>query len=211
MGLKQKRVLITCGPTWVPIDDVRVISNISTGELGQKCALAFKKRGARITLLEGPVSVPLNIQGIRRVKYRYFHELRDLLKKELKKNFDIVLHAAAVSDYQLKSAVKGKISSQKEQLTLQLIPADKLIKTIKQLSPQACLVGFKLDPRFNRKRLLQQAKDLMRSAGCDMVVANSTKPGYRAFTVNSRHETSQTADSKEKLIGLLIKELENIP
>ena len=50
------RVLITCGATWVPIDDVRVISNISSGEMGHLIAQAFRQKGAQVTIIEGPVT-----------------------------------------------------------------------------------------------------------------------------------------------------------
>jgi len=57
--LKNKRILITCGPTWVPIDGMRVISNRSSGQLGQTIAQDLTKAGAKVTLLEGPVERPL--------------------------------------------------------------------------------------------------------------------------------------------------------
>ena len=100
--LRQKKVLITCGPTWVPIDEMRVISNRSTGELGQRLAAGLAKSGARVTVLEGPVLQPLPVPGVRVIKSFFYDDLSRLLRLELKKKCDAVIHAAAVSDYRLK-------------------------------------------------------------------------------------------------------------
>ena len=81
----MKRVLITCGPTWVPIDDVRVISNVSSGEMGHLIAQSFQSKGALVTIIEGPVTQTLEDKKIKIIKYRFFDELARVLKKELLK------------------------------------------------------------------------------------------------------------------------------
>ncbi len=110
----KKKILITCGPTWVPIDSVRVLSNISSGKLGQMLARELSKKGAQVTLLEGPVETPLTGAAsgkIRVLKFKTFDELFKNLKAELKKPWDAVIHAAAVSDYRPKPAEITKLSS----------------------------------------------------------------------------------------------------
>ena len=99
--LKNKKVLITYGSTWIPLDQVRVLSNRSSGKLGQLLTTQFKKEGARITLLEGPVEKPFLSKGVRVVRFKFYDELLALLKQELDKKYDIILHAAAVADYQI--------------------------------------------------------------------------------------------------------------
>ena len=74
------RVLITCGATWTPIDDVRVISNVSSGEMGHLIAQAFKAKKALVTNIEGPVTHTLMDKKIRIIKYRFFDELARILK-----------------------------------------------------------------------------------------------------------------------------------
>lgn len=107
----MKNILITCGPTWVPVDDMRIISNKSTGELGQTLAKDCISQGFSVTLLEGPVENPLHLEGeINIVKFKYYEEFCDLFTTELKKNYNCVIHAAAVSDYKMKKTHQEKIS-----------------------------------------------------------------------------------------------------
>ena len=82
---RKIKALITCGPTWVALDDVRVLSNVSTGELGHLLAQKLKTAGARVTLIEGPVTHRLENKLVRVIKYQFFDELAEILKSELKK------------------------------------------------------------------------------------------------------------------------------
>ena len=95
------RVLITCGATWTPIDDVRVISNVSSGEMGHLIARAFRSYGAFVTIIEGPVTHTLVDKEIKIIKYRFFDELARVLSQELLKKYDVIIHAAAVSDFKV--------------------------------------------------------------------------------------------------------------
>jgi phosphopantothenoylcysteine decarboxylase/phosphopantothenate--cysteine ligase len=201
------RVLVTCGATWTPIDDVRVISNISTGQMGHLIAQAFKQAGASVTVIEGPVTHTLSARGIKVIKYRFFDQLAQLLKIEVRKKYDIIVHAAAVSDFKLKGVHKGKITSDKA-LTLRLVATPKLIENIKVLSPESFLVGFKLETRLSPKNIFKIARPLFNQSGCDLVVANTLTGGYRGYIVNADGEILAKAGDKEKLaktlVGLLL-------
>ena len=85
MSLKNKRVLITCGPTWVPIDDTRIISNISTGQLGQLITKDLVKAKAKVTMIEGPVNKSTDAKIHKLYKFNYYDDFLNLIKKELKK------------------------------------------------------------------------------------------------------------------------------
>lgn len=198
------KVLITCGATWTPIDDVRVISNISTGEMGHSIAQAFKRAGANVTVIEGPVTHTLLAQGIKIIKYRFFDQLAKLLKIELRKKYAIIIHAAAVSDFKLPGVRKGKITSGRP-LTLRLKATPKLIETIKVLSPESFLVGFKLETRLSPKNIFKIARPLFNQSGCDVVVANTLTGGYRGYIVNADGEILAKAADKEKLAKALVK------
>ena len=76
---------MTCGPTWVPIDNARVISNRSTGELGHAIVDHLYKERAQITLLEGPVTHALKSKPNRTIKFSFYDELSELFERELKK------------------------------------------------------------------------------------------------------------------------------
>jgi len=202
------KVLITCGPTWVPIDDVRVISNVSSGEMGHLIAQAFRAAKAKVTLIEGPVTHTLVDKKIKVIKYRFFDELAQALKQELVKKYDIIVHAAAVSDFKVVGAQKSKISSDKG-LTLNLSATPKLIKDIKCLSPESFLVGFKLETNLNTKNIFNTVRSLFTLSGCDLVVANTFKEGYQGYLVNADGAILAKANSKEKIAKELVKLLES--
>ena len=181
-SLKGKRALVTCGPTWVAIDDVRVISNHSTGEQGHLIAGHLIKEGAKVTLLEGPVTHIVKLKAARIIKFQFFDELTTLLQEEVKENYDMIVHAAAVSDYAPNQPYKSKLSSAFSNLKIDLIPTPKLINAIKKTSPGSFLVGFKLESNANEEFLRVKVGHLMRAANCDLVVANSSsKNNYQGL------------------------------
>ncbi len=198
------RVLITCGATWTPIDDVRVISNVSSGEMGHLIAQAFSKNKALVTLIEGPVTHELNDKKIKIIKYRFFDELERLLKVELQKKYDIIVHAAAVSDFKVAKAAKSKIASDKA-VTLHLTPTPKLINRIKRLSPNSFLIGFKLESRLNSGKIFEEVKSLFIKDGCDLVVANTLQQGYQGFILDADGNILSKALNKAKIAQDLVR------
>ncbi|MBI5416002.1 MAG: hypothetical protein HZA29_04220 [Candidatus Omnitrophica bacterium] len=207
-SLKNRRVLITCGPTWVPVDDVRVLSNQSTGALGQQIALDCALAGARVVLLEGPVQRPLSSAGIRTLKFSFLAELEELLKKELRKDTAVVVHAAAVADYQPKRPVRGKIPSGRKTLKLELTATPKIIRSVKRLNPKALLVGFKLEPKISPRSAILKTRDLFRKAGCDLVVANQlTARGYRGYLLDRKKNNLACATSRRQMSAALVRVL----
>ena len=197
------KVLITCGPTWVAIDRVRVISNVSSGEMGHLIAKAFRQKKATVTVIEGPVTHAFSDKKVKIIKYRFFDEMAAAVKKELLKKYDVIVHAAAVSDFKVIRPSKGKISSD-QAVTLNLTPTEKIIKAVKRLSPRSFLVGFKLDPGLNSKNVFKVVRPLFKSAGCDLVVANTLKTGYRGFIVDPAGEILSRASSKKAIAQRLV-------
>jgi len=210
MKLKNTPVLITCGPTWVPLDNTRIISNRSSGKMGHMLAVGFAKKGAKVTLLEGPVEKRLVSSRIKIRPFRFYDELDALLKTELKKTYGIIVHAAAVSDYKLRSPKKKKISSGKKELTLALVPTKKLINTFKRLAPRSLLIGFKLITKAETAALRASGIKLIRQSGCDRVVANSLTHGYQGLIVDPQGNVSGRARSRKTIVDRLIKEIEKI-
>jgi len=188
-----KRILITSGPTWVPIDDVRIISNRSSGQLGRILTQEFRKRKAYVHLLEGPLE---------------FNDFLKSLKKEVKNNYDIVIHAAAVSDYQLKKPFKHKLSSQLKSLKLEFIPTVKIINLIKRIVPYVFLVGFKLEPALTKENVYQKSKRLFEEARCNLVVANCVKDNkYQGYILHNKSILAQ-ASSREGIAKELVRILD---
>lgn len=209
-SLKGRRVLITSGPTWIAIDPMRVISNRASGELGQKLATGLHQAGAKVTLLQGQVNKPLNTRNIQVKEFSFYHELAALLKSELKKKYDIVIHNAAVSDYELKTPFKAKLDSNKKTVTLKLVPTAKLITKIKTIAPKAFLVGFKLEDFKNKKQIITEVQKLIASSKCDLVVANTLKGGYKAYLVNQEKEILNISYSRAELTKKLIKTIRKL-
>lgn len=205
MSLKNRRILITSGPTWVAIDSVRIISNTATGATGVLLAEALRKAGAEVTLVLGPrCRLPQN-RNIRVVGFTYFDELRGILKKELRgREYDAVIHSAAVSDYAPARKAKKKISSNMRSLDLRLIRTPKLIDEIRRQAPDALLVGFKFIPEAAPGTLFAAARKLGKRSRANMVVANTVHNGtYRAFVVAPQGMVPE-AGSKEELTDLLV-------
>ncbi len=184
--LEGKKVLITAGPTWVAIDSVRVIGNMATAETGVILAERFARSGAAVTLLLGPIGVCCLNKKIKIIRFRFFPELRQIVTRQLKShNFDLVIHSAAVSDYEPAKAFKRKIKSGIRLLKINLKPTVKIINSIKQFRKNTFLVGFKFEPRASREILIKEARKLIEQARADLVVANTfAANGYKGYLVN---------------------------
>lgn len=185
MSLYNKRILITAGPTWAPIDNVRVISNTASGVTGAILAGMMSSLGAKVTLLLGPACI-CGIEGKFRLRrFCFYGELKRLLARELKRGkYDAVVHSAAVCDYMPRRPSTRKIRSGTKALRLDLYPTQKLIDTIKRADPDIYLVGFKFLPAAGKDALIKEAAALARRSGADLVVANTMqKNRYRSYVV----------------------------
>jgi len=181
-----KRLLITAGPTIEYIDDVRIITNKSSGRMGIDIAEEALKRGAEVTLVYGlgianPPSKTkvLNVETTEEMRKKVIEELRS-------REYDIIVAAAAVSDWIIKKPYKGKIStSEVPELTLKLKPAPKIIDKIKKIKPEAFLVIFKAEYSVSNKELIDNAYERLKQAQADLVVANDVSRkgvGFRTET-----------------------------
>ncbi|MDP2939079.1 MAG: phosphopantothenoylcysteine decarboxylase [Candidatus Omnitrophota bacterium] len=213
MSLRNKRILITAGPTWIPIDSVRVISNISSGETGILIAENALRQGARVTLLLGPAVEATSKRFIKIIRFRFFNELLNLLTYQLQsQRFHAVIHLAAVSDYKLKNKIKAKLKSGISKLKLDLVPTQKIINRIKKIAPKIFLVGFKLEPKATILRLIKSADNLFKYAKVDLAVVNVLDENkYFGFILNNQIKILAKVISRRdlalKLIRILDKEL----
>ncbi|MCM8780887.1 MAG: hypothetical protein NC908_03070 [Candidatus Omnitrophica bacterium] len=203
--------MITAGPTWVPIDDVRVISNISTGRTGILLAEEASQKGAKVTLFLGPTCKDYTNRAIKIVRFRFFDELRERLKKELRLfNYDLIIHTAAVSDFGPVRYKKGKIKSG-QSLNLKLKPLPKIIKDIKRLASKARLVMFKLESGVSFSTLKQKARAAQIQLDADYVVANTLCP-YRAFIIDRTGNTIAVRNRSElakRLLKIIYPKIKN--
>jgi len=204
--LATKKVLITSGPTWVAIDKARVISNVASGETGYILADKLKKSGFEPTLLLGPGHFYAKLKGIKIIRFQYFNQLETLLKKELKKNvYAAVIQAAAVSDYKPAKNILGKVSSDKSQWQINLLPTKKLLDSFKDFNESLVKVGFKYEPNAIGLKLIKAGAKLLDRSDLDLVIANSNKNGkYLAYILEDGFTTGPLA-SKEKMARCLTK------
>ena len=181
-SLKNKKILVTAGATIEEIDPVRVITNKSSGKMGVYIAEEAYLRGADVTLVRGTNSIeprfPLNDIVIHSAK-----DLFNEIKKNIKNN-DILIHAAAVSDFEVNNKNHEKIKSGQE-LHLELTPTTKILENIKKLKKSIFLIGFKAEYNVSEKELIKRAYDLLKSANADLIVANDVGKKGRGFDVET--------------------------
>jgi phosphopantothenoylcysteine decarboxylase/phosphopantothenate--cysteine ligase len=219
-SLKNKKILITGGPVWVPLDKIRVITNVFTGALGLLIAKEAAKNGAMATLLLGPSPLPLPTKlpkNLKIIRFNFFEELCKLMKKEISsKQYDIVIHSAAVADFIPKESRAGKISSTKNNLTVRLKPTQKIADKIKVWAKKAFLVNFKLEVNSAKKELIKKARKCMLASRADLMVANDYKDinikkgGHKAFIVDRAGNIISCRTKKEIAEKLLEAILEKI-
>ncbi len=171
--LVGRKVVVIAGATQEPLDEVRVLTNRSTGETGVELAKAAHERGAQVDLWMGRSEVAIP-DHLRTTRFSTFKDLEKLVKG---RRFDIVFFPAAVSDY---SPVKvpGKMPSDKAKVTLQLTRNPKLIDKMRG----RLVVGFKAQAKVTDEELVKDAMALIKRSKCKLVVANKMEDVSRGKT-----------------------------
>lgn len=166
-SLKGKKVIVTAGGTSERIDDVRYITNRSSGKMGKAIAEECFLRGADVLLLRSK-NTAVSRYPVKQEIFSTADDLFNLIKKYVT-SCDYIFHAAAVSDFKVKNDLRGKISSEKS-ITLVLEPQLKILDQIKKLNPEVLLIGFKAES--GEKTLITKAISRMKTAKADFMVAN---------------------------------------
>lgn len=201
--LKGTKILVTGGSTWVPIDNVRVITNVFGGTTGYRIAIQAAKMGSDVILLLGPHRIEettvfidepaeavlakmqryiLEREKIARaggkleiIHYDYFQELMDLMEKHISTGeFHAVIHSSAVADY-APTKQEGKISSGLDEFYIKTTPTPKIISHIKDWDPKVYLVQFKLEVGLSEKDLVAKTVAGIKKNRADLAVANNKK------------------------------------
>ena len=169
--LKNKKILMTAGPTIEYIDPVRVITNQSSGKTGVLLASELISAGSKVTLVYGP-GIEKPPKGAKVIKVSTSKEMYDAVKKQMKKKFDVVIMAAAAADYIPENPSKQKIKSSQNKIKISLKKAPKIIDQIKKLQKNVILVGFKAEANLSKKDLIDSAKKKLQESNADMIIAN---------------------------------------
>lgn len=177
--------LVTAGPTYETMDNVRRLTNFSTGRLGTELANYLAARGHQVTLLLGE---PATYRGERKAqRVEPFSTTANLLEKFQAlagSNVGAVFHAAAVSDFtfgkiwqrspagELSEITSRKISTRQGTLLAELVPTPKVLAELRRLFPKAKLVGWKYEVDGDRASLVRAAESQLRECRTDACVAN---------------------------------------
>jgi len=180
--LKGKKIIVTAGATSEEIDPVRVITNKSSGKMGVYIAEEAFLRGADVTLIRGANSVEPQYH-FKDIKIYSVNGLFNEIKNNIK-NVDIMIHAAAVSDFTINNRRNGKIKSDNN-IHLELTPTTKIFENIKKLKKDILLIGFKAEYNVSEKILVERAYGLLKDANAELVVANDVGKGGRGFDVET--------------------------
>jgi phosphopantothenoylcysteine decarboxylase/phosphopantothenate--cysteine ligase len=170
--LGGQHILVTAGPTREAFDPVRFITNYSTGKMGYAVALAAKRRGAAVTLVSGPTSLP-EPRGVRFVPVVSAREMRDAVMQNLK-DATVVVKSAAVADYRPADFSDSKIKKTDRPLEFRLEKNPDIIREVGKVKGDRILVGFAVET----DRLVEYAAKKLREKNMDFIVANDiTQPG----------------------------------
>jgi len=164
--LLGKRILITAGPTVERIDDVRYITNRSSGKMGYQLAQAALNRGADVTLVSGPVHLDPP-KGARVVKVESAQQMRNAVFAGLD-HADIIIKAAAVADYTPRAKVDGKIKKSGDGMQLELVRTEDILLSLGKAKGDKILVGFAAEATD----LIENATSKLERKNVDMICAN---------------------------------------
>jgi len=164
--LTGESLLITAGPTQEALDPIRYISNRSSGKMGFAIAEAAARRGAKVTLVSGPVHLPTP-NNVTLVPVRTAQEMRNAVFSHLEQA-SIIIKSAAVADYYLAEIPKQKMKKTATRLSLELDPTPDILAELGQKKGDRLLVGFAAET----ENLLREARRKMNDKHCDMLVAN---------------------------------------
>ncbi len=165
--LAGKRVVVTAGPTREAIDPVRYITNHSSGKMGYALAQAAAEAGAQVTLVSGPVSLPVPA-GVERINVVSAVQMQQACD-DLCQHADVFIAAAAVADYRPKYVPEQKIKKgDDEGLSLELVQNEDILAGIARRYPGLLTVGFAAETH----NLLEFARAKRLRKGADLIVAN---------------------------------------
>jgi phosphopantothenoylcysteine decarboxylase/phosphopantothenate--cysteine ligase len=165
--LEGKSVLVTAGPTREPIDPVRFISNRSSGRMGYAIAEAARRRGATVTLVSGPVSVPVPA-GVSLTRVLTAREMHQAVLDAAPRH-QIVIKAAAVADFAASAIAPQKIKKgESSTLTLTLEKNPDILADVARLDPRPFIVAFAAETNA----VEENAREKLQRKGADLIVAN---------------------------------------
>ena len=168
LPLYGKNVLITAGPTYEKLDPVRFIGNNSSGKMGYYLAKNAQKLGANVKLIIGPTNLDMDLDFIETIRIESSDEMFNMVKKNYKKS-DIVISAAAVSDFKPKSISEKKIKKKNILEKIEVVPTIDILSYLGKNKTKQYLVGFALET----ENPIENAKKKLNDKNLDAIILNS--------------------------------------
>jgi phosphopantothenoylcysteine decarboxylase / phosphopantothenate---cysteine ligase len=197
--LKGETILVSAGPTCEDIDPVRFITNRSSGKMGYAIADAAVRRGARVILVSGPVSLAAPA-GVELVRVRTAEEMRAAVLA----NFDaatVVIMAAAVADYRAAKIAPEKLRRAGEKLSLELEATPDILAEIGRNKGERLLIGFAAETGGVK----ESARRKLEKKSADMIVANDVSEPGAGFDGDTNIVTFFFADGREERLPKMSK------
>ena len=195
-----KKVLVTAGPTREAIDPVRYITNHSTGKMGYAIAQAAARRGAKVTLVSGPVNVKAPL-GVNLVPVTSAGEMFQAVT-EASSSQDVIIKAAAVADYRPKYVGTEKTKKKDGDMNLEMERTDDILAWLgnhRQTGQVLC--GFSMET----ENMLENSQAKLEKKHVDMIVANNLKTAGAGFGTDTNVVTIITKEGAEEL-AMMTKE-----
>lgn len=218
--MEDMRIIVTAGPSYEPLDQVRRLSNFSTGELGTLLAETFAQAGHTVTCFRGEAatfSSPL--WGVKVVPFTTNQDLEEKLRHlPGREEANLVFHAAALCDFRLREVTdekgeslhQNKLSSREGVLKLTLEPAPKLIHSLRRMFPASILVGWKYELDGTAAMLTAKGREQMEQCLTDACVLNGKAYGH-GFGIISRSGEQVHLPDKAALCRFLLDWAERLP
>lgn len=198
--LSGMQVLVTAGPTRESLDPVRFLTNHSTGRMGYAIAKRAKERGAKVTLVTGPVNLAA-LEGINTVSVTTAEEMYQAVMEHAS-NQDMIIKAAAVADYRPKQVNSEKTKKKDGTMTLELERTKDILAELgKRKGPKQCICGFSMET----EHVLENSREKLAKKNADMIAANSIRENGAGFAGATNHLVLITQEKTED-IGMMSKE-----
>lgn len=205
LPLLGKKVLITAGPTYEAIDPVRFVGNHSSGKMGYSLAQEAARLGARVYLISGPTSLPVEHSGIERINVVNAEEMYQATHRYANE-VDIAIFSAAVSDFKPKVVSSEKIKKSKdasEAMTLELVRTKDILASVGRIKKNdQFLVGFALETENE----FENARSKMTEKNLDMIVLNSLRDKGAGFKSDTNKISILVSDGQVIDFELKVKE-----
>lgn len=201
--LAGRKVLLTAGPTFEPLDPVRGLTNSSSGKMGYALARACAHAGAEVVMVSGPTGLPAP-DGVRRIGVVRALDMRDAVIAELD-GVDVFIAVAAVADYRPEASAEHKVKKSGESMTLTLVPNPDILSEVAARPDAPFCVGFAAESRD----LDTYAEGKRQTKRLQMVVGNLVQDGLGTddnqvvlYDADGRHPLPRAA--KGELAGVIV-------